>query len=762
MPLLLGTAVPRVEDERFLTGQGTYIANLDLPGVLTVTYVTSSVAHGLITGIDVEEARQAPGVVDVVTAADLDIGPIPPMNPNYPASMARPILAADRVRFVGEAIVAIVSETAAAGADAAELVVIDYEPLPAVVTIEAAETDDVVMFPEAGTNLVLRTEGGDADPESCEVSVSSVIINQRLAPCPLEGRAGASVWGDDGRLTHWSSCQGAHPVRAVFAQTYGMPVDQIRLIAPDVGGSFGSKARPTAEELLLPFLARRAGRPVRWVPSRSTDMTGLGHSRGQRQRFTIGGDRDGTMRAMRVHVDGDAGAYPALGPMLAANAATMSAGPYRFESMAWSTAAFITNSTPTVAYRGAGRPEAAALVERAVDLFAAAVGLDPAEVRRRNLVRPDQFPWTTATGVVYDSGRYEEALQRALDEVDYEGVRKEQARRRDNGNGDDGGRALGIGVTTFIDRTAGVPGSEYGAVELRADGSVLVRTGSSPYGQGHHTAWKMLVADRTGLPLDRIEVIHGDTDQVPRGGITGGSRSAQKAGSAVAEATDLLVVEAKRQAANLLEASPDDIVLDMAEGRFHVAGSPGAGAPQVTWSDLGERTVTADGPGLKCETDFDGLGPTVPFGAYVAVVEVDTETGAVEITRMVTVDDAGTILNPLLAMGQVHGGLAQGIGQGLFEEWRFDDDGNPLTANFSDYAFISAADLPSFESYLVETPSPNNPLGFKGIAESGTIGGPPVLQSAVLDALAPLGVRHIDFPLTPERVWEAIQEARRS
>jgi carbon-monoxide dehydrogenase large subunit len=754
MPLL-GTPVPRVEDERFLTGGGTYIANLDLPGALTVTYVTSTVAHGHFTVVDIDEARRSPGVVDVVTAADLDIGPVPLINAAYPAVMARPLLAADTVRFVGEAIVAIVAESAAAGQDAAELVVIDYDPLPAVVGIEQAETDDVVLFPEAGSNLVLRGAGGDADPESCDVVVSTVIVNQRLAPCPLEVRSGASRWEPDGRLTHWSSCQGAHPVRAVITSIYGIDAAQVRVIAPDVGGSFGSKARPHTEELLLPWLAKRAGRPVRWVPARSGDMTGLGHSRGQRQRLTIGGDRDGTIRALRVHVDADAGAYPALGPLLANNAVTMSPGPYRIPAVATSSAAYVTNTTPIVAYRGAGRPEGAAIAERAIDLFAVAVGLDPVEVRRRNLVRADEFPYTTPTGVKFDSGRYHEVLQKALDEIDYDGLRAEQARRRAAGDV----IALGIGVATFVDRTAGVAGTEYGAVELRGDGSVLVRTGSSPYGQGHHTGWKMLVADRTGLPFERIEVVHGDTDEVPRGGMTGGSRSVQKAGMAVAEATDMLVLDARARAASLLEASVDDVVLDLDGGRFHVAGAPGAAA--VSWADLGAATVAGDGaPGLKCETDFDGLGPTVPFGAYAAAVEIDTETGSTTIRRIVTVDDAGTILNPMLALGQVHGGLAQGIGQGLFEEVLYDDDGNPLTANFADYAFVSAADLPSFESYLVETPSPNNPLGFKGIAESGTIGGPPVLQSAVIDGLSHLGVRHVDFPLTAERVWRAIGDAR--
>ncbi|HEY2330949.1 MAG TPA: xanthine dehydrogenase family protein molybdopterin-binding subunit, partial [Acidimicrobiales bacterium] len=727
---LLGTGVPRREDDHFLRGEGTYISNLELEGALHVVYVTSTVAHAELRSIDVEAARAAPGVVDVVTAADLDVGPVAVINPGYPEAMARPLLAAGRVRFVGEALAAIVAESPEAAADAAELVVVDYEPLPAVVGIEGALAEGAaLLFPEVGTNVVMSTSGGDdegdAALEACDVVVTGVVLNQRLAPCPLETRVAAARWDDDGRLVQWASCQGPHPVRAVIAATLGLPVDRVRVIAPDVGGSFGAKARPHPEEILIGWLARRVGRPVCWNPDRGDDMTGLGHSRAQRQTVEIGGDRDGTIRALRVLIDVDAGAYPVVGPIMAGNTAVMAPGPYRIPSVTWATRSVVTNATPLVAYRGAGRPEATALVERAVDLFAAELGLDPVEVRRRNLVRAEEFPFLNATGLLYDSGDYHRALDRLLDTVDYPGLRAEQARRRSA----DDPSLLGLGVAVFIDRTAGVPGSEFGAVELRPDGSLLVRTGSSPYGQGHHTAWAMLVADRTGLPLGRIEVVHGDTDVVPRGGVTGGSRSAQKAGSAVAEATDALVVEARSAAAGLLEAAADDVVLDLTTGRFHVTGAPGAAT--VSWDEVAAEVHSAGsgGAGLACETDFDGDGPTFPFGAYLAVVEVDRETGQVTLDRIVTVDDAGTILNPVLALGQVHGGLGQGIAQALFEEFLYDADGNPLTASFADYAFPSAADLPSYECQLTETPSPNNPLGFKGIAESGTIGAPPAIQS---------------------------------
>ena len=519
-----------------------------------------------------------------------------------------------------------------------------------------------------------------------------------------------------------------------------------------MGGSFGAKARPYPEELLLPWLARMTGRPVRWVPPRSVDMIGMGHSRAQIQTVEISGRRDGTIESVSAHILSDAGAYPLIGPMLAANTGRLLGGAYRIPSLTWTSQAVVTNTTPVVSFRGAGRPEAAALIERAFDLFAAELGMDPVELRRRNMLRPTEFPYSSPTGIVYDSGDYERGLDVALERAGYGELRAEQSRRRAEGDS----RVLGIGISTFVDRTAGVPGTEYGAVALRIDGSLLVKTGSSPYGQGHHTAWAMIVSDRTGVPMDHIEVVHGDTDVVPRGGVTGGSRSAQKAGSALVEASDALVLAARQDAADALEASIDDVIFTTSHGgRFHVAGSP---AVWVGWADIAAER--REDP-LACEADFAGAGPTCPFGAYVAVVEVDLDTGGVQLQRMVTVDDAGTILNPLLALGQVHGGVAQGIGQALFEEMVYDDAGNPLTASFADYAVISAAELPSFASFLVETPSPNNPLGFKGIGESGTIGAPPAVQNAIVDAVAHLGVRHIDMPATPERVWSAITTARR-
>ncbi len=760
---LLGTAVRRVEDRPLLIGDAAFVADLDLPGVLTVGYVTSMWAHGLIRSIDTDDARSAPGVVAVVTGADLDLGPIAPVFPFVAQDMVRPLLATDRVRYVGEPIVAVVGESAAAVADAVELVAVEIDPLPAVVSpVDGLEPGAELLFPEVGTNRASRRTGGAEDElpfDDCEVVVEHTFVNQRLAPCPIETRVAAAGWTPDGRLVFHASCQGAHPIRAQLAGIYGLEKSEIRVVTRDVGGSFGAKARAHPEELLLPELARRSGRPVRFTPPRSADMVGLGHSRAQVQRVRIGGDADGTMRCLEAHVIGDAGAYPVIGPNLVVNTGLLLPGPYRVEHVRFVAESVVTNTTPTVAYRGAGRPESGALVERAVDLFAAEVGIDPLEVRRRNLLAAEDFPWSSPTGLTYDSGDYRRALDTAATEVGFEALRAETNRRREAGEE----KLLGIGWSVFIDRTAGVPGTEYGSVELRPDGTVLVLTGSSPYGQGHHTAWAMLVADRTGLPLDRIEVVHGDTDVVPRGSVTGGSRSAQKAGMAVAEASDALVDRARSVAADRLEAAEADVVLDLEAGHFHVVGAPSART--VDWSEVAEVVAAGsnhDEATLRCESDFDGEGPTFPFGAYVAVVEVDTGTGAVDLVRLVTVDDAGTILNPMLALGQVHGGLGQGIAQALYEEFVYDTDGNPLTANFADYGVPSAADMCWFECHITETPSPNNPMGFKGIAESGTIGAPPAIQNAVIDALAHLGVRHIDLPVTPQRVWEALAGSTRT
>ena len=755
---ILGNRVLRKEDPKFLTTGGQYVDDLPLPGAGYVTFVRSTMAHARIT-VDAGEARNAPGVLGVFTGADVDLADIAPPMPMLNAAMTQPWLAKDRVRFVGELVAAIVTEEKYQGPDAAELVFVDYDPLPAVIDPEAslAAAGDALLFPDAGTNLTFdMTFGRDESLfDGCDVVVRQRIVNQRVAPCPLEVRAAAARWEDDGRLTHWASSQHIHAVRDQLARHYQLPAEQLHCITPDVGGGFGAKGGSYADELILPWLAKRVGRPVKWIETRSESMVGLGHGRGQVQDVEIGASRNGTIEAYRLTVVQDAGAYPSLGAVLPFMTRTMVSGVYDIPKVEFNSKSAVTNTTPTTAYRGAGRPEATAAIERAIDMLAVELGMDPGEVRRRNLVAKDKFPFTTPTGTTYDIGDYERALDLVLEASGYQDLRAEQQRRRDSG---DRTRLLGLGLSVYVEITNGMPGSEFGAVEVKTDGKVLIRTGTSPHGQGHHTAWAMLASEQLGVPIDDIEVVHGDTDLVPRGGGTMGSRSLQSGGVAVNQASVEVVEKAKALAADLLEANPDDIVLDKIEGRFHVAGTPTAAR---SWAEVAQAAAERGQGGgvtggLVAEIDFQPAGPTFPFGAHLAVVEVDADTGRVRLQRLVAVDDAGRILNPLLAEGQVHGGLAQGAAQALLEEVRYDEDGNPVTSNLADYAMISAAELPSFETIHMETPTPLNELGAKGIGESGTIGSTPAVQNAVIDAVAHLGVRHIDMPTTPERVWRAV------
>jgi carbon-monoxide dehydrogenase large subunit len=750
MSSILGNRVVRTEDPRLLTVGGMFVDDVGLEGAAWVTYVVSSMAHATIS-VDPSEALGAPGVLDVVTAEDVELGPVPLDMEMLNPSMRRSFLARGVVRYVGEPVAAVISETRAQGEDAAELVVVDYEPLPSVIDPEQALGGDVVLHVEAGTNVCSEfPSGGDLDWSACDVVVRDRIVNQRVAPCPLEVRAAASRWDDDGHLTHWASTQGPHPLRAVLAAAYQLDPQQVRVITPDVGGGFGAKIH-YPEELLCPWLAKRVGRPVHWTETRSESMVGLGHGRGQIQDIAIGGTKDGKVLAYQLAVVQDSGAYPRMGSLLPFMTMMMLTGTYDIPTAAFSSRSVVTNTVPVGAYRGAGRPEAAAAIERAIDLFAAEIGMDPAEVRRRNLVPADAFPFTTPTGTTYDSGRYEHGLNLVLDAAGYSELRAEQARRREAGET----RLLGLGLSVYVEITGLTGGGEYGHVSVLPGGRVRALTGTSPHGQGHETAWAMLIAERLGVPIDQIEVIHGDTDVVPRGDLTGGSRSAQLGGTNIWRAAGAVVERGRELAAQLLEADVKDVVLDAGTGRFHVAGTP-----SITrgWAELA-AAAQQRGETLAGEGDFSQEGGTFPSGAHLAVVEVDTETGRVELLRFVAADDAGRILNPLLAEGQVHGGLAQGAAQALLEEVVYDEDGNPLTGNLADYAFISATELPSFETIHVETPTPRNDLGAKGIGESGTIGSTPAVHNAVVDALAHLGVRHVPMPATPERVWRAIASA---
>ena len=756
---MIGERVLRTEDPDLVMGRGTFIDNLALPGATHVVYVRSAMAHARIRGIDIAVAQDMPGVLGVFTHADVvadGLGPLPMDMPLLPAGIRRPALADGTVRFVGELIAAVVAESRALAVDAAEAVFVDYDALPAVVDPEEALTSDVLLFPEHASNVVVELSAGqEVDFSSCEVIVESRIVNRRIAPSPLEGRVSASRWeeaGPDGirRLTHWQACQGAHPIRNQLCAFYELPPEQIRVITPDVGGGFGAKAFFYPEDLLLPWLAKRVNRPVRYTESRTESMNGLGHGRGQIQDVRIGGNRDGKITAYEMRVIQESGAYPRFGAFLPFMTGRMLTGTYHIPNASMKSRSVVTNTVPTLAYRGAGRPEAAAAIERAVDMFAAEIGMDPAEVRRRNLVSQDQFPYTNGTGTVYDSGDYPGAMEKLLVVSRYDELRAEQQTRRESG----AGVQLGLGLAVYVEITAMSGGAELGIVEVMsgADGAVhaQVITGTTPYGQGHRTTWAMLVSDRLGIPFENITVVHGDTDLVRSGEITGGSRSVQIGGTNVWRAAGVVVDKARQIAARLLEASVEDIVLE--DGRFHVAGTPSV---TRSWTDV-IATAMAMGERLDGEGDFTQASGTFPSGAHLAVVEVDIETGKVNLREMFAVDDAGCIVNTLLAEGQVHGGLAQGIGQALYEEFIYDADGNPLTGNFADYGFPSAAEVPSFVTIHMESPSPMNDLGAKGIGESGTIGATPAVQNAVVDAVSYLGVRHIDMPCTAERVWQAV------
>ena len=751
----MGQRILRVEDDRFLRGKGLYVENQEVPEALHATFVRSPVAHARIVGIDTSAVASIPGA-QVFTAADVELAAFPPPPiPGINDKMVRPFLASDVVRFVGDIVAVVLTEDRASGVDAAELVLVDYEPLPAVVDPEAALAGDVLLYPELGTNVCAShplEAPDDALFEGCEVVVSGRLVSQRLAACPLEARGCVAELGEDGRMTLWLSTQTPHLDRHVLGLFLGLGDEGVRVVAPDVGGGFGAKGL-SVETVIVPWLARKTGRPVRWTETRSENMVAMQHGRAAVLDFTLGGSREGDVQAYRLRVVQDAGAYPGLGAILPGFTALMSSGVYAIPKIESDTVSVVTNTTPTGPFRGAGRPEAAQAIERAMDLFAAELGLDPADVRRRNLFPPDAFPLTTASGAGYDSGDYGRALDLALENAGYEALRAEQQRRRESGDT----RSLGIGVSVYVEITNGLVEPELGDVEITADGEAVLRTGSFSHGQGHETTFAMIVADRLGLPVEAVRVIKGDTDEISQGTGTYGSKSTQIGGAAARQAAEVVVERARVFASEQLEASADDVVLDVERGGFHVVGSP---TPVLTWKDLA-AAAAADGrlAELRAAEVFKAGAPTFPFGAHVAAVEVDTETGEVELRRLVAVDDAGNIVNPLIAEGQVHGGVAAGVGQALFEEFAYDEEGNPLTASFLAYAFPSAAELPAWDVVGMETPTPLNALGAKGIGESGTIGSTPAVQSAVADALSPFGVRHVEMPANGERVWRALQSA---
>ncbi len=756
---VLGNRVLRTEDPRMLTEGARYVADLRFDGEAHACFVRSTVAHGRLIGVDTADARSKPGVLGVFTAADLDLPDLKPI-PMVNQQMSRPVLARHTVRFVGEPVAVVVAETPAAAADAAEHVFVDIEALLAAVTLPDAAAGDTLVHPPAGTNIAFDMPP-TSDMESpldfsgCDVVVTGTLADQRLAAVPLEPRSAAAEWSADGtRLTFHASTQAPHRVRDTLAGLYGLDKDAVRVVTADVGGGFGAKGTPSPEELVLAGLARAVARPVKWTESRAENLTASVHGRGQTQRFRLGGTRSGRITYYELEVDQDAGAYPMIGAFLPTYTRKVFTGCYDIAHSAARGRSYVTNTAPVTAYRGAGRPEAIFAIERAVDLYAAEIGMDPAEVRRRNFVGPERFPYTNPVGSTYDSGDYGTALERTLDTARYDDLRAEQAARRARADAGDEPTLLGIGIASFVESTSMGP-SELGEVELAAGGELIVRSGATAFGQGHATCWAMIAADATGVPLEHITVISGDTAEIATSGLTAASRSAQLAGSAVLTAARHLVDLARAQAATLLEAAEADVVLDPAAGAFHVVGSP---HPRVGWTDIATAAAEAGDAPLTAASDFEQPDNTYAFGCHVAAVEVDPATGATTLRSITACDDAGTLINPLIAEGQIHGGIAQGAAQVLLEEMVYDGDGNPLATNLVDYPAVSAPDLPSFDLVAMETPTPLNPLGAKGIGESGTIGAGPAILNAVCDALSHRGIHHLDMPTTPQKIWKALSQ----
>lgn len=752
---LIGTEVRRVEDLELLRGAATYVDDLPIDGVAHLAFVRSSLPHATITGIDTSVAVAAPGVVAVYTADDLKI-PAHHGLLTVNDACARPPLARGKVRFVGDAVAVVVAESRAQAVDAVELVEVDYEPLPAVIDPEAALAEDApAQFEELGGNLAAGVRSDPAaDPlADADVVVRARIENQRLAVVPMECNAIAVLPGGDGdpfELTVYVSSQLPHTWQEMTAAVFDLDPARIRVIAPHVGGGFGGKCGIFAEHSTAVAAARRLGRPVKWVETRSENLVSM-HGRAMIQYVELGLRRGGEIVGMRIRVIGDAGAYAGFAGTLAIGPTyLMAQGPYRIPKIGYDAAVALTNTTPVGGYRGSGRPEATAVLERVIDMAARELEIDPAELRRRNFLQPHDFPLTTVVGARYDSGDYVKAQDEALRIADYPALRGEQARRRVSGTR----TVLGIGLSSYVEITAGGGSQEWGSVTVHADGTATASAGTSAHGQGHATSFAMLVSDRLGIPIESVEYVQADTAVVPRGGGTGGSRSLQLGGCAVYAAAAKVLVQGRELAAKLLKTSTSDIELTD-EGGFGVTGATDR---TVSWARL--ASFAADrGETLAAEADVDQGGPTFTFGSHVAVVQVDLDTGFVTPLRHIAVDDCGRVLNPMIVRGQQHGGITQGIAQALWEHMRFDEDGNPTTASLADYTISTAADLPVYEVANTETPTPCNALGAKGVGEAATIGSIPAMQNAVVDALAHLGVRHVDMPCTPQRVWRAIRAA---
>ncbi|WP_100498492.1 xanthine dehydrogenase family protein molybdopterin-binding subunit [Geodermatophilus chilensis] len=778
----VGKARRRKEDARLITGRTTWTDNMVLPGMLHLAVVRSPVAHGKISSIDVSAAQEAPGVIAVLTGRDVadEQGSIPcawPVTPDM-VNPGHPSIAVDEVNHVGEAVAVIVARSKTAAQDAVELVDVDYDLLPAVLDMEQAVAEGAQLTHdhlESNRSFHFVFDGGEAGTgvdtdqafADAEVVVSRRFVQQRLIPAFMEPRS-VVVQPQGDNYTMWSSTQVPHILRIMLAMVTGVPEHKLRVVAPDVGGGFGGKLQVTPEEVISLLVARRLGKPVKWTETRSESLMTAHHGRDQIQYIDIAADREGNVKGLRCRILADMGAYLRLvSPGVPVLGAFMFNGIYKFPAYRFECDGIFTNKTPTDAYRGAGRPEATFAVERIMDELAVELDMDPLELRRKNWIRAEEFPFTTVAGMTYDSGDYETATQQALELIGYDELREEQRRRRESNDP----VQLGIGVSTFTEMCGlapsrvlgslsyGAGGWEHAAIRMLPTGKVEVVTGSTPHGQGHETAWSQLVADRLGVPFEDVEVLHGDTSSSPRGLDTYGSRSLVVGGVAVVNAAEKVVAKARRVAAHLLEASEDD--LDFSGGTFSVRGTPGS---EVSIQEIALATFAAHNfpegmePSIDADATFDPENFSFPHGTHLCAMEIDTETGMAKIRKYACVDDVGTIVNPLIVEGQIHGGLAQGIAQAMFEEAVYDADGNLTTGTFVDYLVPSAADLPHFDTGNTVHEAPGNPIGAKGVGEAGTIASTPAVVNAALDAVRHLGVRDIRMPLTPERVWRAIHQ----
>ena len=768
---LIGSRIKRREDPRLIQGLSHYVDDIKLVNTLHCTFLRSDYAHADIKSINTEAAENLSGVVKVITGADIQgkVGSIPCAAeieglkvPDHPA------LAVDRVRFVGEPIAAVVATDPYIARDALDLIEVEYDELPVVVDLDKAiESDSTVIYDEFDDNIAftMPLDAGDVDAAFAEADhvVSQRFVNQRLIPNSIEPRGVlAEYLPGEGTLTVWSSTQVPHHLKTILSLLLDFPEQLVRVIAPEVGGGFGSKLNVYPEEAVVAYLATQLRKPVKWIEKRSEGFTTTIHGRDQVDYVDMAVKNDGTITAIRAKLLANMGAYhQLLTPIIPVLTYLMMSGAYKIPNIKLELIGVFTNKMATDAYRGAGRPEATHIIERMVDLAAQKLGMDPKEIRFKNFPQPDEFPLEMATGVTYDSGNYQMSFNKALDAVDYASLRTRQAELRGQG------RYMGIGIATYAEicgmgPSVGVAGGgwESGTVRIERTGKVTVLTGVSPHGQGQETSFAQIVADEYGISIDDIVVIHGDTGRQPQGIGTFGSRATAVGGAALIIATKQVKEKMAQIAAHMLEANADDLVFE--DGNIFVQGSPGSA---VTFADVATTAHVAVNlppdvePGLEATHFFEPSNFTYPFGAHISIVEVDPETGEIDLQRYVAIDDCGNIINPMLVDGQVHGGIAQGLGQAMYEGAVYDENGQLLTGSFMDYAIPKATQVPRFETEHTTTPSPVNPLGVKGVGEAGTIASSPCLVNAVVDALSPFGITDIDMPMTPNRVWQAIQDA---